>query len=231
MAIARRRGLLVSRMPRKGSSPRTEGARSAASGSWLPLVSRNQEHHLGRRRCIARQRSASSSAPRSFAKRGPTAASSSAARSTSTRGSISDRRTCRARSSRRSYWRRWTRRTLTRRRVDMWSTYHQWFESIEKSGKVRRPIVPRECGHNAHMYYLLLAGPRGALRVHIRRLADERHWCGVPLRAATFVAVRTGRRDERTGELARDDGGERSARPAPALARHRSHNWVASSTK
>lgn len=46
--------------------------------------------------------------------------------------------------------------TLTRRRLDMWSTYHQWFESIEKSGKVRRPIVPRECGHNAHMYYLLL---------------------------------------------------------------------------
>jgi dTDP-4-amino-4,6-dideoxygalactose transaminase len=45
---------------------------------------------------------------------------------------------------------------LTRRRLDMWSTYHQWFESIEKSGKVRRPIVPRECGHNAHMYYLLL---------------------------------------------------------------------------
>ena len=45
---------------------------------------------------------------------------------------------------------------ITRRRLDMWSTYHQWFESLEKAGKVRRPIVPRECQHNAHMYYLLL---------------------------------------------------------------------------
>ena len=45
---------------------------------------------------------------------------------------------------------------ITRRRLDIWSTYHQWFEEIERLEKVRRPVVPRGCNHNAHMYYLLL---------------------------------------------------------------------------
>ena len=66
---------------------------------------------------------------------------------------------------------------LTRRRLDMWSTYHQWFESIEKSGKVRRPIVPRECGHNAHMYYLLL--PDLAARTEFIARLDKREVQGV----------------------------------------------------
>ena len=45
---------------------------------------------------------------------------------------------------------------ITKRRLDLWAHYHQWFVALEKAGKVRRPIVPRECVHNAHMYYLLL---------------------------------------------------------------------------
>jgi len=46
--------------------------------------------------------------------------------------------------------------TINKRRLDIWSNYHQWFASLEKAGKVQRPTVPRECVHNAHMYYLLL---------------------------------------------------------------------------
>ena len=38
----------------------------------------------------------------------------------------------------------------------MWADYHQGLESLEAAGLVRRPIVPPDCGHNAHMYYLLL---------------------------------------------------------------------------
>jgi len=45
---------------------------------------------------------------------------------------------------------------ITKRRLDIWANYHQWFANMEKAGKARRPIVPRECVHNAHMYYLLL---------------------------------------------------------------------------
>jgi len=44
---------------------------------------------------------------------------------------------------------------INRRRLDIWANYHQWFASLEKAGKVQRPNIPRECVHNAHMYYLM----------------------------------------------------------------------------
>jgi len=46
---------------------------------------------------------------------------------------------------------------ITRQRLSLWNDYHQAFESLDRSGLVRRPIVPNECVHNAHMYYLLLS--------------------------------------------------------------------------
>jgi dTDP-4-amino-4,6-dideoxygalactose transaminase len=46
--------------------------------------------------------------------------------------------------------------SITRQRVAIWDYYHEWFKEPEKSGRIRRPIVPAHCGHNAHMYYLLL---------------------------------------------------------------------------
>ncbi|MBK8401757.1 MAG: dTDP-4-amino-4,6-dideoxygalactose transaminase [Propionivibrio sp.] len=49
---------------------------------------------------------------------------------------------------------------ITQRRLDLWANYHQRFATLEDAGKMRRPIVPPECGHNAHMYYLLLPGLR-----------------------------------------------------------------------
>jgi dTDP-4-amino-4,6-dideoxygalactose transaminase len=45
---------------------------------------------------------------------------------------------------------------ITRRRLDMWARYHEGFVALEEAGKVRRPIIPDACIHNAHMYYLLL---------------------------------------------------------------------------
>lgn len=45
---------------------------------------------------------------------------------------------------------------ITSRRLDIWSEYHDSFAGLEQQGKIRRPRVPSECKHNAHMYYLLL---------------------------------------------------------------------------
>lgn len=45
---------------------------------------------------------------------------------------------------------------IMNRRLRIWARYHEAFEQLEKSGRVRRPIIPSECDHNAHMYYLLL---------------------------------------------------------------------------
>lgn len=45
---------------------------------------------------------------------------------------------------------------LTARRLRIWEQYHAWAAPLEAEGLLRRPIVPGYCGHNAHMYYLLL---------------------------------------------------------------------------
>lgn len=42
------------------------------------------------------------------------------------------------------------------RRLALWEHYHAAFEPLERAGRVRRPVIPEDCGHNAHMYYLLL---------------------------------------------------------------------------
>lgn len=45
---------------------------------------------------------------------------------------------------------------ITKRRLDIWSNYHQQFAYLEEAHAVLRPNVPHSCIHNAHMYYLLL---------------------------------------------------------------------------
>lgn len=46
---------------------------------------------------------------------------------------------------------------ITHARLASWQRYHELLEPLESSGVLRRPIVPVECEHNAHMYYVLLA--------------------------------------------------------------------------
>jgi len=45
---------------------------------------------------------------------------------------------------------------ITRRRIEIWTKYHEAFWRLEQRGLIRRPVVPDDCKHNAHMYYLLL---------------------------------------------------------------------------
>lgn len=45
---------------------------------------------------------------------------------------------------------------ITKERLETWNYYHDQFSSLELSEAIRRPIIPHECQHNAHMYYLLL---------------------------------------------------------------------------
>jgi len=47
-------------------------------------------------------------------------------------------------------------KSITAKRLSIWDHYHQAFEAVESSGRLRRPVIPEDCGHNAHMYYLLL---------------------------------------------------------------------------
>ncbi|HEV7271689.1 dTDP-4-amino-4,6-dideoxygalactose transaminase [Pseudoxanthomonas sp.] len=46
--------------------------------------------------------------------------------------------------------------SITARRLAIWDRYHVWAEQHEERLRLRRPIVPSDRTHNAHMYYLLL---------------------------------------------------------------------------
>ena len=45
---------------------------------------------------------------------------------------------------------------ITEKRLAIWNAYHQGLKELEEKGRLRRPVIPPECGHNAHMYYILL---------------------------------------------------------------------------
>lgn len=46
--------------------------------------------------------------------------------------------------------------SINGRRMDLWNAYHAALAPLEAEGKLRRPYIPADCGHNAHMYYILL---------------------------------------------------------------------------
>ena len=46
--------------------------------------------------------------------------------------------------------------SITKKRMDIWQQYHEDLVPLESSGKLRRPLIPEDCQHNAHMYYILL---------------------------------------------------------------------------
>ena len=45
---------------------------------------------------------------------------------------------------------------LTKKRITVWNTYHSLLLDLERAGYLRRPIIPSNCQHNGHMYYILL---------------------------------------------------------------------------
>jgi len=46
---------------------------------------------------------------------------------------------------------------ITTQRLALWERYDHALELLEARGLLRRPVIPAECKHNAHMYYILLA--------------------------------------------------------------------------
>ncbi|HEX6266806.1 MAG TPA: dTDP-4-amino-4,6-dideoxygalactose transaminase [Burkholderiales bacterium] len=59
--------------------------------------------------------------------------------------------------------------SITARRIEIWNRYHARLEACERAGRIRRPVVPAGCRHNAHMYYILLPSPDERTRL-IERL-------------------------------------------------------------
>jgi dTDP-4-amino-4,6-dideoxygalactose transaminase len=47
----------------------------------------------------------------------------------------------------------------------VWNRYHEMLVPLEQEGLLRRPIVPADCQHNGHMYYILLRSEEERQRV------------------------------------------------------------------
>jgi dTDP-4-amino-4,6-dideoxygalactose transaminase len=45
---------------------------------------------------------------------------------------------------------------ITARRLALWQRYHEALADLEAEGRLRRPQIPADCAHNAHMYNILL---------------------------------------------------------------------------
>lgn len=82
----------------------------------------------------------------------------------------------------------------TKSRLRIWDLYYEAFEALENEGLVRRPVVPPDCEHNAHMFYLLL--PNLEVRsefidfMHSKEIGTVFHY--VPLHSAP-AGLRLGR--------------------------------------
>lgn len=54
---------------------------------------------------------------------------------------------------------------ITARRVTLWQRYQDAFAGLEAADRLRRPVVPADCVHNGHLYYLLFADRAERVRV------------------------------------------------------------------
>lgn len=46
---------------------------------------------------------------------------------------------------------------ITQQRLALWEIYQELLKPLEQQGLLRRPVLPKGCQHNAHLYYLLLS--------------------------------------------------------------------------
>lgn len=77
-------------------------------------------------------------------------------------------------------------RSITATRLVAWQHYHEALAGMESQGLLRRPIIPADCTHNAHMYYVLLAPGmhRDAVLSRLREAGINSVFHYVPLHSA-----------------------------------------------
>ncbi|MDP1722760.1 MAG: dTDP-4-amino-4,6-dideoxygalactose transaminase [Candidatus Gottesmanbacteria bacterium] len=82
------------------------------------------------------------------------------------------------------------------RRMAIWKRYESALRSLEKDGFVTLPVVPCECAHNAHMFYLLARthGEQVALLAALKAKGINAVFHYIPLHATD-----AGRKFSRTG--------------------------------
>ena len=92
---------------------------------------------------------------------------------------------------------------ITKGRLLIWQRYHEMLAPLEQQGRLRRPVVPPECQHNGHMYYVLLA-PEIDRQMVLERIKAQPDRGGLSLRAVAFVSCRNAFRASARRPLADD---------------------------
>lgn len=46
---------------------------------------------------------------------------------------------------------------ISQNRLNSWNFYYEGLQDIEKDGLLTLPVIPRDCEHNAHMFYIKVA--------------------------------------------------------------------------
>jgi dTDP-4-amino-4,6-dideoxygalactose transaminase len=75
---------------------------------------------------------------------------------------------------------------LAEERLTLWHRYHEGLAELERRGRLHRPHVPQDCGHNAHLYAIRVRGvqERSAIIAYLqtKRIGAPFHY--VPLHSA-----------------------------------------------
>lgn len=74
-------------------------------------------------------------------------------------------------------------RSIVEARKVVWNRYHELLKNWEEKGVIRRPVIPNECEHNGHIYYLLTNSNRDRdnLIAHLKEHNIESVFHYIPL--------------------------------------------------
>ncbi|HTL46547.1 MAG TPA: dTDP-4-amino-4,6-dideoxygalactose transaminase [Verrucomicrobiae bacterium] len=61
---------------------------------------------------------------------------------------------------------------IIRKRMAVWNAYHEALQALEAQERLRRPVIPAACRHNAHVYYVLMRSAEERTRV-LKKMRDE----------------------------------------------------------
>jgi dTDP-4-amino-4,6-dideoxygalactose transaminase len=60
---------------------------------------------------------------------------------------------------------------INHQRLILWDAYYQGLKPLADAGKLRLPVIPPHCGHNAHMFYIIVKSEpiRARLLTHLKK--------------------------------------------------------------
>jgi dTDP-4-amino-4,6-dideoxygalactose transaminase len=75
---------------------------------------------------------------------------------------------------------------ITKKRHEIWGRYQQLLLPLEDAGILRLPVIPDDCAHNGHMFYILLESQtvRAALIAHLKALGIMAVFHYIPLHSS-----------------------------------------------